>query len=156
MCTGGYPKLWCTLYSYLFNMLQYFRRVGMLVFNKQRNHENFFKWKLVDRLSFYTAVCDLLFYVAKLPLIIRGPLDTTNYPIFRILVSACTVLFMEFAYARVVMSFVVAVGVLLLMMKNKGLSLGNRDWRLHFPVFGLPLIVLAIFQTVSILTMEHG
>ncbi|VDI07115.1 Hypothetical predicted protein [Mytilus galloprovincialis] len=126
--------------------------VSSVVLNKDRK---FLNWRFIDRVSLYTAACNLFFYLTQAPLLLlpppsngtEGPGGAGDSMIF---VSTFTILFMEFAFAEILMSIFIAICVLYLIFQNHSVKFGRYDWKLHLPVLGIPLLILAVCETISL------
>ncbi|CAC5357052.1 unnamed protein product [Mytilus coruscus] len=127
--------------------------VSSLVLNKDRK---FLNWRFIDRVSLYTAACNLFFYMTQAPLLLLPPPSNGTEGVVdtRIFVSTFTILFMEFAFAEILMSTFIAICVLYLVFRNHSITFGRYDWQLHLPVLGIPLLILAVCETIS-LTKEE-
>ena len=104
---------------------------------------NFFQWRVVDRFTVYTTVCDLLFYAVQILYDIHLGINY-GYTPSRIACKVYGVLTLEFGLSQILLIAVTVIFAFFLVYRNYHLSLGRYDLLLHTPVFGLPLAVLVI------------
>ena len=115
----------------------------ILITIRQGKPSNFFKWKVVERFTVYTTVCDLLFYAVQIVYDIHLAINDG----FSLSSIACTiygVFTYEFAMSQVLLTVVTAIFAFVLIYRNRHLPLGRYDAMLHLPVFGIPLVVLVV------------
>ena len=103
----------------------------------------FFDWTKSERFVVYMAICDGGFNVAHS--IDHLHIATTKNHVYPApLCRFYGVTLLEFITAQVLMVNIVAVNAFTLMIFNKQLKFGARDWRLLLWIFGLPFLLSMI------------
>ena len=115
----------------------------ILITIKRGKSTNFFQWRVVDRFTVYTTVCDLLFYAIQILYDIHLGIND-GYTPSRIACKVYGVVTLEFGLSQIMLTVATAIFAFFLVYRNYHLSLGRYDMLLHTPVFGLPLTVLVI------------
>nr|XP_011442970.2 medium-wave-sensitive opsin 1 [Crassostrea gigas] len=103
----------------------------------------FFDWTKSERFIVYMAICDGAFNVAHS--MDHLHIATTKSHVYP--VSLCQfygVMLLEFIMAQTFMVNIVAVNAFTLMIFNKQLKFGKRDWRLLLWIFGFPFLLSMI------------
>ena len=109
---------------------------------------NFWKWPIGERLVVYLATCDLLMSVSH-TMDHAYMLAVRDHPP----VVACTIFAFflhQFIMSQYLVLLIYAVGACSLIVFERKLSFGRRDWRLLVVAFGLPLIVGVIALCLGI------
>ena len=103
----------------------------------------FFDWTKSERFVVYMAICDGAFNVAHSLDHLQIAITKTHvYP--GALCRFYGVMLLEFITAQTLMVNIVAVNAFILMIFNKQLEFGRRDWRLLLWIFGLPFLLSVI------------
>ena len=103
----------------------------------------FFDWTKSERFVVYMAICDGAFNVAHSLDHLQIAITKTHvYP--GALCRFYGVMLLEFITAQTLMVNFVAVNAFILMIFNKQLEFGRRDWRLLLWIFGLPFLLSVI------------
>jgi len=129
--------------------------VFVLIFSTRRNKESFHKWKLIDRVGVYIAITDLLFYITQVAFMVFLPiLKTTKY--YQVTLAICTLLFMEFAFAQLLMNIAITGSATALVFRNQAIPFGRYDWKMHVSMFGIPLVVLVIIEITNVVERQSN
>lgn len=129
--------------------------VFVLIFTTRRNKESFHKWKLIDRVGVYIAITDLLFYITQVALIVFLPiLKTTKY--YQVALATCTLLFMEFAFAQLLMNIAITGSATVLVFRNQAIPFGRCDWKMHISMFGIPFVALIIIEIMNVVERQSN
>ncbi|CAC5386572.1 unnamed protein product [Mytilus coruscus] len=107
---------------------------------------NFFEWKIIDRFSLYTVICDILFYFSQTAYGTHNWLERRipNLGIGKLECTIYGVLIMEFQLSQVILNTTTAIYAFNLVMRGRKMPLGKWDAYLLCPAFGIPLVLLTI------------
>ncbi|CAG2192806.1 unnamed protein product [Mytilus edulis] len=106
---------------------------------------NFFKWKVIDRFSLYTVICDILFYFSQTAYGTHDWLERfLNIEISKLECTIYGVFIMEFQLSQVILNTTTAIYAFNLVMRSRNMPLGKWDAYLLCPAFGIPLVLLTI------------
>ncbi|CAG2231336.1 unnamed protein product [Mytilus edulis] len=106
---------------------------------------NFFKWKVIDRFSLYTVICDILFYFSQTAYGTHDWLERfLNREISKLECTIYGLFIMEFQLSQVILNATTAIYAFNLVMRSRNMPLGKWDAYLLCPAFGIPLVLLTI------------
>ncbi|CAG2236307.1 unnamed protein product [Mytilus edulis] len=106
---------------------------------------NFFKWKVIDRFSLYTVICDILFYFSQTAYGTHDWLERfLNREISKLECTIYGFFIMEFQLSQVILNATTAIYAFNLVMRSRNMPLGKWDAYLLCPAFGIPLVLLTI------------
>ncbi|VDI55815.1 Hypothetical predicted protein [Mytilus galloprovincialis] len=104
---------------------------------------NFFNWRVIDRFSLYTVICDILFYFSQTAYGTHDWLEKLlNIEISKLECTIYGVLIMEFLLSQVILNTTTAMYAFNLVIRGRKMPLGKWDAYLLCPAFGIPLVLL--------------
>ncbi|XP_062580351.1 uncharacterized protein LOC134242278 [Saccostrea cucullata] len=118
---------------------------------RKKPKKSFFDWTKSERFIVYMAICDGAFNVSH-SLDHLQILATRNHVYPVTLCQFYGVMLLEFITAQNLMVNIVAVNAFTLMIFNKQLNFGKRDWRLLLWIFGAPFV----FSMIALATKQIG
>lgn len=108
----------------------------------RQTSKNVCNWKVIERFTLYNVLSDMFYAISKFIFSMQVIVfkDKPQYAIC----SVYTIITFEFSYSQIVVALVMASYGYALICRNRHMSLGQYDYRLLVPTFGIPTITFAL------------